>query len=117
MSNPYETGILLAGNTGYNKNGKPLWPKARQQKEYTQQSAAADTQATLGNISFAIYPFFPFSYDWAMAERTGGQGTVFRPTVTFDATDTDVEYFTADVSFKYTVYTLTDLENNPLHKC
>ena len=38
-------------------------------------------------------------------------------TVQFDATDTDVEYFTADVSFKYTVYTLTDLENNPLHKC
>ena len=33
-------------------------------------------------------------------------------TVTFDATDTDIEYFTADVSFKYTVYTLTDLENN-----
>ena len=38
-------------------------------------------------------------------------------TVQFDATDTDVEYFTADVSFKYTVYSLTDLENNPLHKC
>ena len=38
-------------------------------------------------------------------------------TVQFDATDTDIEYFTADVSFKYTVYTLTDLENNPLHKC
>ena len=38
-------------------------------------------------------------------------------TVQFDATDTDVEYFTADVSFKYTVYALTDLENNPLHKC
>ena len=35
-------------------------------------------------------------------------------TVTFDATDTDIEYFTADVSFKYTIYRLTDLENNPL---
>ena len=35
-------------------------------------------------------------------------------TVTFDATDTDIEYFTADVSFKYTIYTITDLENNPL---
>ena len=35
-------------------------------------------------------------------------------TVTFDATDTDIEYFTADVSFKYTIYNLTDLENNPL---
>jgi len=35
-------------------------------------------------------------------------------TVTFDATDTDIEYFTADVSFKYTIYQITDLENNPL---
>ncbi len=35
-------------------------------------------------------------------------------TVTFDATDTDIEYFTADVSFKYTLYNLTDLENNIL---
>ena len=35
-------------------------------------------------------------------------------TVTFDATDTDIEYFTADVSFKYTLYEVCDLENNPL---
>jgi hypothetical protein len=35
-------------------------------------------------------------------------------TISFDATDTDIEYFTAEVSFKYTVYTLTDLGNNPL---
>ena len=35
-------------------------------------------------------------------------------TVTFDATDTDIEYFTADVAFKYTIYNLTDLENNIL---
>jgi len=35
-------------------------------------------------------------------------------TITFDATDTDIEYFTAEVSFKYTIYNLTDLENNPL---
>jgi hypothetical protein len=35
-------------------------------------------------------------------------------TLAFDATDTDVEYFTADVSFKYTIYKLTDLEGKPL---
>ena len=35
-------------------------------------------------------------------------------TVTFDATDTDIEYFTADVAFKYTIYNITDLSNNPL---
>ena len=35
-------------------------------------------------------------------------------TLNFDATDTDIEYFTADVSFKYTMYTITDIQNNPL---
>ena len=35
-------------------------------------------------------------------------------TMSFDATDTDIVYFTADASFKYTIYNLTDLENNPL---
>jgi len=35
-------------------------------------------------------------------------------TLTFDATDTDIDYFTADVSFKYTIYNITDLEGNPL---
>ena len=35
-------------------------------------------------------------------------------TVVFDATDTDIEYFTADVSFKYTIYRITDLENKNL---
>ena len=35
-------------------------------------------------------------------------------TINFDATDTDIEYFTAEVSFKYTMYNLTDMENNPL---
>ena len=35
-------------------------------------------------------------------------------TLSFDATDTDIEYFTADVAFKYTAYNLTDLANNHL---
>ena len=35
-------------------------------------------------------------------------------TMTFDATQTDQEYFTADVSFKYTIYTVTDINNNPI---
>ena len=35
-------------------------------------------------------------------------------TISFDATDTDIDYFTAEVSFKYTMYNLTDMENNPL---
>ena len=35
-------------------------------------------------------------------------------TIAFDATDTDIDYFTADVTFKYTIYNITDLENKPL---
>ena len=35
-------------------------------------------------------------------------------TITFDATDTDIEYFTAEATFKYTIYNLTDLENKDL---
>ena len=35
-------------------------------------------------------------------------------TLAFDATDTDIEYFTAEVTFKYTMYNLTDISNNPL---
>ena len=32
----------------------------------------------------------------------------------FDATDTDIEYFTAEATFKYTIYEITDLDGNPL---
>jgi hypothetical protein len=32
----------------------------------------------------------------------------------FDATDTDIEYLTADVTFKYTIYNITDLNGNNL---
>ena len=35
-------------------------------------------------------------------------------TITFDATDTDIEYFTAEVSFKYTIYDMQDMSGNTL---
>jgi len=35
-------------------------------------------------------------------------------TLEFNATDTDVQYFTADVSFKYTIYNIVDLDGDPL---
>ena len=35
-------------------------------------------------------------------------------TLPFDATATDVQYFTADVSFKYTIFNITDLSGNNL---
>ena len=35
-------------------------------------------------------------------------------TLDFDATPTDIDYFTAECTFKYTVYNITDLAGNPL---
>ena len=35
-------------------------------------------------------------------------------TLNFDATDTDIQYFTAEVIFKYTIYNITDLSGSPL---
>ena len=35
-------------------------------------------------------------------------------TLNFDATETDVNYFTADVGFKYTIYNITDLSGDDL---
>lgn len=36
-------------------------------------------------------------------------------TIQFDATDTEIEYFTADVIFKYTIFHITDTQNKRLH--
>ena len=35
-------------------------------------------------------------------------------TLNFDATNTDIQYFTAEVSFKYTIYNITDLSGKKL---
>jgi hypothetical protein len=43
-----------------------------------------------------------------------GMFPVSLSTLQFDATETDIEYFTADVTFKYTLYTITDLAGNAL---
>jgi hypothetical protein len=32
----------------------------------------------------------------------------------FDSSDTDIQYFTADVTFKYTIYNITDMNGDPL---
>lgn len=43
-----------------------------------------------------------------------GMFPVSLSTIQFDATETDIEYFTADATFKYTLYIITDLAGNPL---
>ena len=36
-------------------------------------------------------------------------------TIQFDATDTEIEYFTAEVTFKYTLFHIVDTQNKRLH--
>jgi len=46
--------------------------------------------------------------------KFNGMFPVSLSTLQFDATPTDADYFTADVTFKYTYYEITDLSGNPL---
>jgi hypothetical protein len=56
------------------------------------------TSSSIPNFQVFFKDLFPYSLS----------------TLSFDATATDIQYFTADVSFKYTVYNIVDLSGNPL---
>ena len=51
------------------------------------------------------------SLDLVREYRDAGLDAVY---LQFDATDTDIQYLTADVSFKYTIYNITDINDNRL---
>ena len=54
--------------------------------------------SNLGNFKVKFKDLFPISLT----------------TLEFDAADRDVDYFTADVGFKYTMYNLTDMDDKLL---
>jgi hypothetical protein len=56
------------------------------------------TSSQIANFEVTFQDMFPYSLS----------------TMTFDATSTDIQYFTADVSFKYTIYNISDLQGNRL---
>jgi hypothetical protein len=56
------------------------------------------TSNQIANFQVQFKDLFPFSLS----------------TLVFDATQTDIQYFTADVSFKYTIYNITNLSGDPL---
>ena len=56
------------------------------------------TNSSIPNFQVVFKDLFPYSLG----------------TLSFDATSTDIQYFTADVSFKYTIYNITDLSGNNL---
>jgi len=73
---------------------------------YAQRGANIYSDGTLQILSSSLVPKFQVNFRDLFPYSLS--------TVTFDATDTDIQYFTADVSFKYTIYSITDLSGNPL---
>jgi hypothetical protein len=68
------------------------------QNIYSDGTLQVLTSSQLPNFQVSFKDLFPYTLS----------------TMTFDATDTDIQYFTADVSFKYTIYNIVDLSGNPL---
>jgi len=68
------------------------------QNIYSDGTLQVLTSSKIPNFQVVFKDLFPYSLG----------------TLTFDATATDVSYFTADVSFKYTIYNITDLGGNSL---
>ena len=68
------------------------------QNIYSDGTLQVLTSSSIPNFQVVFKDLFPYSLG----------------TLTFDATQTDVQYFTADVGFKYTIYSITDLSGNPL---
>jgi hypothetical protein len=76
-------------------------PKIESQKQlgfYSDGTLQVLTSSSLPNFQIIFKDLFPYSLG----------------TLEFDATQTDIQYFTADVSFKYTIYNIVDLAGNPL---
>lgn len=68
------------------------------QNIYSDGTLQVLTSSQIPNFQVSFKDLFPYSLS----------------TVMFDATNTDIQYFTADVSFKYTIYNVVDLGGNPL---
>lgn len=81
--------------TGY------ITPKIEAQKQlglYSDGTLQVLTSSSIPNFQIVFKDLFPYSLG----------------TLNFDATNADIQYFTADVSFKYTIYNIVDLGGNPL---
>ena len=88
------------------KEYQDLEKKAYIQQTFGQKRQDIYSDGTLQILSNNLVPRFQVVFDDLFPYSLS--------TVTFDATDTDIEYFTAEVSFKYTLYTITNLEGKPL---
>ena len=69
------------------------------QNVYSDGTLQVLTSSQIPNFQIVFKDLFPYTLS----------------TMTFDATDTDIQYFTAEVGFKYTIYNIVDLAGNPLY--
>jgi len=76
------------------------------QGNYVQDRQNIYSDGTLQVLTSSLIPNFQVVFKDLFPYSLG--------TLTFDATQTDIQYFTADVGFKYTMYNITDLSGNSL---
>ena len=74
--------------------------------KYVQRGMDIYSDGTLQILSSNLVPNFQIKFNDLFPYSLS--------TLSFDATETDIQYFTADVSFKYTIYNITDLSGNNL---
>jgi hypothetical protein len=80
------------------KSGRRQYVKEGQ-NIYSDGTLQVLTSSQIPNFQIIFKDLFPYSLT----------------TMTFDATETDINYFTADVSFKYSIYDIVDLSGEPLY--
>jgi hypothetical protein len=81
-----------------NSNPNLDQPRKGQLNLYSDGTLTILTSSQTANFKIKFKDLFPYNLT----------------TLQFDATDTDIQYFTAEVSFKYTMFNITDLNGNPL---
>jgi hypothetical protein len=74
--------------------------------KYVQKSMDIYSDGTLQVLSSNFVPNFQIKFNDLFPYSL--------TTLAFTATDSDIQYFTAEVSFKYTIYNITDLSGTPL---
>ena len=74
--------------------------------KYVQKSMDIYSDGTLQVLSSNFVPNFQIRFNDLFPYSL--------TTLSFTATDSDIQYFTAEVSFKYTIYNITDLSGTPL---
>ena len=85
---------IVKGNRAYNERSRTM------ENVFSDATLAVLNSSNITNFFVKFRECFPYSLT----------------SMNFDTTDTDVQYFTAEASFKYTYYEITDITGKLLHK-